>query len=249
MQHGLPVEVAGELLTLLPDHAVFWNDERALIIADPHWGKEATFRAHGIPIPAGVMRRDLLRLTDCVTKHKAERLIVLGDLMHARTGRDEAATMQEIAEWRKMVPKLECILIRGNHDRSAGDPAPEWGFSVVDEPHRFGPFELRHFPLDASEAAPRRSADDPFVLAGHLHPKVKLAATPQETLKLPCFYLGASQFVLPAFSSFVDGGLISPVEGDRVFVVADSQVIEVRTDTCTESADSRPKRGRSARSH
>jgi len=229
---GLPVEVAGELLTLLPDYAVYWNDERTLIIADPHWGKEATFRAHGIPIPPGVMRRDLMRLTECVIRHGAERLVVLGDLMHARKGRDEAATIAEIAAWRQMVPKLECVLIRGNHDRTAGDPAPEWGFSIVDEPHRFGPFVMRHFPAETPD-----DFDEGFVLAGHLHPKVRLSAGRRETLKLPCFHLTQQQLVLPAFSSFVDGATIQPGDGDRVFVVADRQVIEVRTDSADSPAD------------
>ena len=47
---GLPVTLAGEAVVLLPQRAIAWPSAQTLIIADPHWGKAAAFRAHGLPV-------------------------------------------------------------------------------------------------------------------------------------------------------------------------------------------------------
>jgi uncharacterized protein len=43
--------IAGEDVLLLPERALFWPRACALVVADVHWGKAASFRAAGIPIP------------------------------------------------------------------------------------------------------------------------------------------------------------------------------------------------------
>ena len=37
--------VAGELLVLLPDRAIWIPERRMVVVADLHWGKAAAFRA------------------------------------------------------------------------------------------------------------------------------------------------------------------------------------------------------------
>ena len=49
----LCIEVAGEPVWLLPERAVFWPQGGTLVTADLHWGKAATFRSAGVPIPGG----------------------------------------------------------------------------------------------------------------------------------------------------------------------------------------------------
>ena len=58
----LPIELAGESVSLLPERAIYWPREGALIVADLHWGKAASFRAAGVPIPSGTTSADLARL-------------------------------------------------------------------------------------------------------------------------------------------------------------------------------------------
>src|SRR5438874_327785 len=96
MAEGLPASaelppdtelgVGGETLRLLPERAVYWPRLRTLIAADLHWGKEETFRASAIPIPAGPIQADLARLSTVLTRAGATRLLILGDLWHARAG-------------------------------------------------------------------------------------------------------------------------------------------------------------------
>ena len=37
----------------LPERAAFWRDASTLLVADCHFGKTASFRRHGLPVPEG----------------------------------------------------------------------------------------------------------------------------------------------------------------------------------------------------
>ena len=212
------IEFAGESVVLLPERAVWWPGRRTVFVADTHWGKTAAFRASGIPVPGGTTRADLDRLSACLRRTDAERLVVLGDLLHARVGRDERETSDAIAGWRDRHASLGVLLVRGNHDRSAGPPDPAWRIETVEEPHPMSPFVLRHTP---------RPEPGGYVLAGHVHPAVRLRGG-GESLKLPCFRVGPAVAILPAFSGFADGTAADvPAADERVFVVAEGEVIEV----------------------
>ena len=218
MSNDLTITLAGEDVQLLPERAIFWPRRAALIVADLHWGKDATFRAAGLGIPHGAAGDDLARLERALTRTGAARLLLLGDLLHARAGR-EAATFARVAEWRARHPALDITLVRGNHDRGAGDPPAEWGFACADEPLPDAPFVLRHYPQPAPGG---------YVLAGHLHPAARLRGAGRQQLRLPCFWFGADVGVLPAFGSFTGGAPIAPAPADRVFVLADDTVLQVQ---------------------
>ncbi|TXD50975.1 DEAD/DEAH box helicase, partial [Ralstonia sp. TCR112] len=49
----LAIQCAGETVWLLPERALWWPVQRMLMVADAHFGKAATFRARGVPVPAG----------------------------------------------------------------------------------------------------------------------------------------------------------------------------------------------------
>ena len=85
----MDIEVRGEKLTLCAERAAFWHRERALLIADPHWGKAATFRAGGIPVPSGTTSEAIERLESLLQKTDPARVIFLGDLLHAKPGRSK----------------------------------------------------------------------------------------------------------------------------------------------------------------
>lgn len=212
------IGVEDESLVLLPERAVYWEERRTLLVADPHWGKAATFRAGGIPVPGGTTAEGLRRLTRAVTHTRPERVIFLGDFLHARAGRARA-TLEALAAWRALHRWLELLLIRGNHDREAGDPPDDLGIACVDGPLRQGPFLLAHHPL------PRPGA---YGIAGHVHPVVRLTGPARERQRLPCFWFAPEGAILPAFGEFTGGGEVSPAREDRVFVVAEEAVIEVR---------------------
>jgi len=213
------VDVAGESIVLLPERAAFWRRTRTLLLADPHFGKGAAFRAAGIPVPRGATTEGLARLDTALARTAAHRIVVLGDFLHAREGRDPES-MRVLAEWRARHSDLELMLVRGNHDRRAGDPPPEIGVTCVTAPALEAPFVFAHFPTASAEG---------YVLAGHLHPGVRLAGRGRQYARLACFWFGADVGVLPAFGDFTGLGEVEPAPGDRVFVVAEQQVTEIST--------------------
>jgi DNA ligase-associated metallophosphoesterase len=225
---GLAIVIAGETLVLLPDHAVWWPSQQTLLIADTHFGKEATFRAAAIPVPDQTAEL-LARLSTLISATAASRLIVLGDLIHARQGRC-AATFERVSEWRREnLGNLEMLLVRGNHDLAAGDPPRDWQIRCVADPFSLAPFSLTHVPPSAGNGtgAGAGGSSESAALAGHLHPVVRLRGPARDSLRLPCFLLKPHVLVLPAFSSFVDGKVTGIEPGDRVFAVADRQVLEI----------------------
>lgn len=208
------ITVAGESLRLLPERAIFWPAAATVMIADLHLGKAATFRAASIAVPDGA---DLARLSRVIAGCDARRLIILGDLLHARSSRT-AAALAEMHAWRESHSNLDIVLVRGNHDSHAGDPPEEWGFACVDEPWQAGPFAMRHIPAEDS---------DGYTLAGHLHPAARLAGAGRQRLTLRCFWMGARVGVLPAFGEFTGSQTIAPAPGDRVYVIAGDEVVAV----------------------
>ena len=154
--------IRGETLWLLSERAVFWEERGLLLLADPHWGKAAAFRAGGIPVPGGTTREGLQRLDHLLDRTGAEGVVILGDFLHARTGR-APATLRALESWRAGHPYLDLLLIRGNHDRHAGDPPASLRIRCVNGPLSMGPFLLAHHPV---------AALDGYGIAGHLHPTV-----------------------------------------------------------------------------
>lgn len=214
---SLRLPLLGQTLRLLPERAAFWEEAGWLLVADAHWGKAATFRAGGIPVPGGTTREGMHRLTRALEYTGAEAIVFLGDFLHARSGR-AAGTLRTLTAWRERHPHLDLLLIRGNHDREAGDPPEDLRIRCVDAPLREGPFLLAHHPTGSPAA---------YGIAGHVHPAVRLAGRARERQRLPCFWFGPHGMVLPAFGEFTGAADISPAPGDRIFVVAVDAVIEI----------------------
>lgn len=212
------VVIRGERLRLLPERAAYWEGAATLLVADAHFGKAAAFRAAGVPVPGGTTADALARLDGAVERTGARRVVFLGDLFHARQGQVEA-TLEALRAWRWRRPETGVLLVRGNHDRHAGDPPPELAIDCVDPPRVEGPFELEHHP--------RAPVAGGYVLAGHLHPAVRLQGRGRQRERLPCFLFGSRGGVLPAFGAFTGAAEVTPGPEDRVFVVAGDAVVEV----------------------
>jgi DNA ligase-associated metallophosphoesterase len=215
----IQVDLQGESLLLLPERALLWERTGTLVVADAHLGKAAAFRAAAIPLPGGTTTETLSRLSAALGRTGARRLLLLGDFFHARAGR-AARTLAAIAAWRERHADLEIVLVRGNHDKGAGDPPCEWGFACHDEPWTEPPFAFRHIPEEEEGG---------YVLAGHIHPAVSLSGFGGLREKLPCFLFGEKIGLLPAFGDFTGGATVRPRRGDRVFVVAGEEVVEIRS--------------------
>jgi DNA ligase-associated metallophosphoesterase len=218
---GLDVGLAGVAARLLARRALWWPAEATLFVADVHLGKAETFRALGVPVPAGPTAATLRRLGALVDDCRARRLVVLGDLLHARWAQ-APATLDALRAWRREREALHWVLVRGNHDDRAGDPPGALGIDVVDAPSRLGPFALCHEP-----AGERVDAGDGYRLAGHLHPAVRLRGRAGDSARLPCFAIGAREAVLPAFGDFTGAWTVPRAAAPRLYAIAGDRVFEV----------------------
>ena len=219
---------AGQTFTLRPEGGLHWPARDCLIVADTHFGKAEHFRRSGVPVPGGTTGDNLRRLDAMLDATGARRLIVLGDLLHARDGVAEPLTAQ-LADWRARHDTLTMLLVRGNHDAHAGPAPASLAIEDVGETWREGALLLRHEPM-ADEAASDEEAADDFVMAGHVHPAVRLHGIGMRSEKLPCFHFGARQALLPAFGAFTGMHPIRPRAGDGVYAIGPEGVFHVPTE-------------------
>jgi len=201
----------------LPQRALLWPARRWLVVADVHVGKAAAFRARGVPVPAGTTVGNLARLTDLIALTQPQRVVFLGDLLHAREAHN-AETLAQLTRWRRRHAALALTLIEGNHDRHAGALPVELAIDVVAEPWVVDGVALSHHP---------QRVDGAGVVAGHLHPCVRLYGAANDSLRLPCFWQRDGLLTLPAFGEFTGGAPIVREQGDRVLAIADDRLIEI----------------------
>jgi len=214
MSTPYPVRLAGEELWLLPEKALYWPAQQALLIADVHFGKAAAYRKLGQPVPQGTTSRNIAVLDGLLAALPCRQLIFLGDFLHG-PGSHASATLKVLADWRARHSELAMTLIRGNHDKRAGDPPASLNIRVVPEPFLLGPFALQHEP----DPHPER-----HVLAGHVHPVYRLHGRGRQSLRLPCFRIGDEISVLPAFGAFTGGYQVEREENCRIFVIGDNEI-------------------------
>jgi DNA ligase-associated metallophosphoesterase len=199
----------------MPERTVFWERAQTLFLADPHFGKAGLFRRRGLPVPGGTTEDDLARASQALERTGATRLIVLGDLLHGPS-RDDPRLAKAFARWRDQRPDLRLELIAGNHDRWAGAPPGSLRLHAIAERVVVSPFVFRHHPEPDAEG---------YVLAGHLHPGVRLRGAGGWRETLPCFWFGDRVGVLPAFGRFTGTSAVRPERSDRMHVIAGPEVI------------------------
>lgn len=211
MSAQLDIDIAGESLVLDADRAMFRPRDATLIVTDVHLGKGSALRRAGLAVASGSTRADLARLDVLLRRYSARRLLVLGDLFHAALATDEPWAADFIA-FRNTHAAVDIEVVRGNHDRPAGVPA-DWRLRWHEAPKIEPPLVFLHEPAASSAG---------YALAGHVHPVVVLR-TATERLRLPVFWFGANQGLLPSFGSFTGGYEIQPAAGDRVVATTPEQ--------------------------
>jgi DNA ligase-associated metallophosphoesterase len=210
--------VAGEPVLLLPQRALYWPAQKLLVIADIHFGKAASFRAKGVPVPHGTTTENLEALDALLGAQDVSHLLFLGDFFHAKAAH-APRTLDGIRAWRARYAHLALTLVRGNHDSHAGDPPADLQIDVVDEPYRIGPFAFCHHP---------QQCDGAYVLAGHVHPVYRLAAR-GDALRMPCFVVGKRHALLPSFGAFTGGHPVVPESGEEIFVTVGEKTFRIPT--------------------
>lgn len=216
---GLAFPLLQQTLWLLCQKAIYWEEEKVLIAADVHLGKGGHFRKAGIAIPRDLAQDDLAVLSDLIREHRPQKLIFLGDLFHSDLNTD----WDWFALWREQFPKLQIILIRGNHDIIHDSHYHKLNITLHEE-LLMGPFLMLHHPLPAIQLQQAKG----YVLCGHIHPGVNLRGRGRQSVTLPCFAFADKQAILPSFGKFTGRVAIQHQQTDRVFGVLNDKVIAIR---------------------
>lgn len=214
---GCIAKVADTELVLMASRLAWWPEKKTLLLADAHFGKAATFRKAGVPVPVGTTCKMLDVLSAATKTLEPLRLVVLGDFVHSVIPA-HSDFERELLDWRAKHASLPITLVMGNHDRGRRDLFKHLRLDLCDE-ERCGPFYFCHDPF-----APESVSASEFKLGGHVHPGVRLG---QEFQRLPCFWRGESFLVFPAFGAFTGLAKISPGSQDVLYPIANNQIARV----------------------
>lgn len=212
------VNIAGEQLLLHPDRAIFWPARRILLLADLHLGKGAHFRRAGIAVPRGVSAVNFARMRGLLEEFAPQRVLLLGDLFHS----DHNHVWQDFCAFTAAFPDVRFELVPGNHDVLPPTCYVEARLLYHPEIIQEGAFSFSHHPLPEN-----LRPEGCYNLCGHVHPCVKLLDGSGRGMKLPSFYFGAKEGILPAFGEFTGCAEVRVHPGDRVFVLAEDTVLAV----------------------
>jgi uncharacterized protein len=194
------VDVAGVTLVADLSGALFWEEQRLLVVSDLHLEKGSSFATRGVLLPPYDTVVTLGRLRAAIVRYNPRSVIALGDSFHDRnaharlsaTDRDGLAALQADRDW---------IWISGNHD-----PALPQGLGgVVAHEVAIGPIAFRHEPTGAVGE-----------IAGHLHPKARVS-TRGRSMERRCFASDGARVVMPAFGAYTGGLNIRDAAFSKIF--------------------------------
>jgi DNA ligase-associated metallophosphoesterase len=204
----------GERVLLLPEKALWLPESKSLVVADVHWGKIDHFRKAGIPVPVKGNDKNAETLISIINQFKPKRVIFLGDLFHS-VYNDGWETFGQI---RNAFVHCSFELVIGNHDILSNRQYERHKISLHKESLQLNNLLLTHEPLE-------EIPESAFNVAGHVHPGAHLRGTGKQSVILPCFYIRSNQCILPAFGAFTGLATVQPKLGDKIFVVANGNVI------------------------
>ncbi|TFV40017.1 ligase-associated DNA damage response endonuclease PdeM [Bradyrhizobium frederickii] len=218
------VDVAGIALHADLSGALFWEEQRLLVVSDLHLEKGSSFATRGVLLPPYDTLATMSRLAAVIARHDPRMVIALGDSFHDRTAherlspddREAVGALQSGRDW---------IWISGNHDPML---PPDLGGTVAEEV-AIGPITFRHEPTGAHGE-----------IAGHLHPKARVSARGR-SMERRCFASDGMRAVMPAFGAYA-GGLsirdaafakIFPADGFVAHLLGDRRVHAIAASRCS----------------
>lgn len=200
---------------LSAEKALFWEEEKALVLSDLHLGKSGHFRKAGIPIPQGVMKEDMQRLMQLIQFFHPTQLLVVGDFFHSTNNLE----LDLFKRWRNDLSNIAIKLVRGNHDILHNQWYTESGVEVIEGSLLAKNFCFTH---DNTNIHPEQ-----YTFTGHLHPGVVLNGRGKQSLRFPCFYFTPTYCILPAFGKFTGLATIQPHRTDVVYAIVDQSLIKL----------------------
>ncbi len=209
-----------QILWLSPSRCIFWEEEKALILSDLHFGKSGHFRKSGIGVPQSIYKEDLHCLFSQIQFFKPELLLIVGDMFHSHANKE----IDFFLRWRNDIPGVSIHLIKGNHDVLSKKFYEEANIEIHKQKYSIRSFCFTHDIASVCED----DNDELFTFSGHVHPGIRVNGSGKQSFKLPCFYFTSNYAILPAFSMFTGLQKVVPKKGDTVFALVEHRVIKMQ---------------------
>jgi len=197
------VAIADVLFLADVSGALFWQEQRLLVVSDLHLEKGSSFAARGVLLPPYDTVATLSRLAAVIARHDPQTVIALGDSFHDRDAHERLSQPDREALGAMQV-RRDWIWISGNHDPHLPS---DLGGTVADEV-AIGPIVFRHEPTGAVGE-----------IAGHLHPKARVP-TRGRSIERRCFASDGERAVMPAFGAYTGGLSIRDAAFRKIFGAA-----------------------------
>lgn len=182
------VQVAGIEVHLLPEGALWWSEQKMLVVSDLHFEKGSSYAARGQMLPPYDTGATLSAIEALFGLYQPRTCLSLGDSFH--DGRAEARlTGEDIERINHLTRQTDWIWVEGNHDP---DPPASLGGRAAKVLRRAG-LVFRHEPTgEVGE------------ISGHLHPVAKVVAMGR-SVRRKCFACDDDRLVMPALGAFTGG--------------------------------------------
>ncbi|MFM2310204.1 MAG: hypothetical protein RLY87_2326 [Chloroflexota bacterium] len=177
---------------LCAERTLWWPQQKTLFLADLHLG-----RALPSDGAEALLHHTLTRISTAIKRYNASRVVILGDMFHMKRHYNQEL-LQRVRDWRETIRPTDMMLVRGNHERVLGDPPAELDITCVDPGYCEDTVTFLHEPR----------VTESFTLCAHLHPNILVPSQRVAAEAVPCFVLGTSYIVLPAFEDTLPGRII-----------------------------------------
>lgn len=216
MQAPVQYKTCGQTFWLSSLRCLFWEEEKALILSDLHFGKTGHFRKAGIAVPQNIFKEDLQRLLGLMQFFNPQQIIAVGDLFHSHANLE----LDLFKKWIANFPQLQFHLVKGNHDILKADWYKEAGITVWPDHLTLQNIHFTH------DYCPDNNTDL-FTFCGHLHPGIVINGMGKQSLRFPCFYFTDKHCILPAYSKFTGIAPVKPKAADTVFAIVENALVKM----------------------
>lgn len=189
-KRGDNIVLCGKVFSTDPSGALYWVEQKTLIVADLHLEKGSAAAGKGRLLPPYDTRSTLRNLASVMDRYDPDRVVTLGDSFHDEAAADRLPHVDR-ERLRIIGQGREWYWITGNHD----PVLPDWLEGAVCPVLNIDGMKFRHEP----EAGVRSHE-----VAGHLHPAARLTRR-GASVRRKCFVSDGARLVLPAFGAFAGG--------------------------------------------
>ena len=184
------ITIAGRNLELHSSGALWWAEQKLLVVADLHLEKGSSFAKSGTYLPPYDTKTTLEKLLKLIEKFNPATVISLGDSFH-----DQNAAARLPKSFHSMIETCQqgrkWIWITGNHDPIL--PIEIAGISTAS-------IQIENLTFIHEPTTARVVGE----IAGHLHPCARLRQIGR-TVRRFCFVTDSQRLILPAFGAYTGG--------------------------------------------